>query len=66
MCYKKISEYINILADFCATRDISFLNKEELKNKYNINQADIIVLFGGSIIEGGDIFAQAINTQQIL
>lgn len=61
MCYKKISEYINILADFCATRDISFLNKEELKNKYNINQADIIVLFGGSIIEGGDIFAQAIK-----
>ena len=31
MCYKKISEYINILADFCGTRDISFLNKEELK-----------------------------------
>ena len=61
MRYKKIAEYINTLADFCGKRDISFLNKEELKNKYNINQADIIVLFGGSIIAGGDIFAQAIK-----
>ena len=61
MCYKKIAEYINILADFCGKRDISSLNKKELKNKYNINQADIIVLFGGSIIAGGDIFAQAIK-----
>ena len=61
MCYKKIAEYINILADFCGKRDISSLNKKELKNKYNINQADIILLFGGSIIAGGDIFAKAIK-----
>ena len=61
MRYEKIAEYINTLADFCGKRDISFLNKEELKNKYNINQADIMVLFGGSIIAGGDIFAQAIK-----
>lgn len=52
---KSIAENINILGSFCGKRDIDELNHGELKSKYNINKADVIVLFGGSIIAGGDI-----------
>ena len=58
---KDIANCINIISDFCGKRDIDFLTKEELYKKYNINKADIMVLFGGSIICGGDVLADAIN-----
>ena len=58
---KNIADYINIVSDFCGKRDIDFLTREELYKKYNINKADVMVLFGGSIIAGGDILADAIK-----
>lgn len=58
-----IAQSINVLGKFCGKRDIPFLTKEELKRKYGINQADVMVLFGGSIICGGDILAQAIKNK---
>lgn len=54
-----IAENINILGRFCGKRDITSLTKEELRKKYNINEVDVMVLFGGSIISGGDTLAQA-------
>lgn len=54
-----IAKSINTLGKFCGKRDIPSLTKEELKKKYNINEVDVMVLFGGSIIYGGDILAQA-------
>lgn len=61
LMYSKIAENINILGEFCGKRDVSKLNQKELLNKYGIEQADVMVLFGGSILAGGDIFAKAIK-----
>lgn len=41
---------INTLGNFCGKRDIEELTSSTLTEKYNIPQADIFVLFGGSII----------------
>ena len=54
------ADNINILAKFCGKRDLNRLTGEELFKKYKINQADIMVLFGGSIICGGDVLANGI------
>lgn len=54
------ADNINILAKFCGKRDLNRLTEEELFKKYKINQADIMVLFGGSIICGGDVLANGI------
>lgn len=60
---KKIAECINILGNFLGKRDISSLTTDAIKSKYGIEQADIMVLFGGSIICGGDILAEAIKNK---
>ena len=57
----KVSENINTLANFLGTRDIDALNQEEIFNRYGIHQADVMVLFGGSIVEGGDVLASGIK-----
>lgn len=56
----KTAEYINILGEFCGKKDITEINKTELLKNYSLEKADIMVLFGGSILEGGDVFAKAI------
>ena len=58
---QKIAEAINTLGIFCGKRDLPTLTKEELQKKYGIEQADVLVLFGGSILCGGDVLAQAIK-----
>ena len=45
----------NTLAKFLGTRDIDELNQEELFKRYGIHQVDVMVLFGGSILAGGDV-----------
>ena len=50
---------INTLASFLGPRDLHALTKKELQQKYGITQADVFVLFGGSILSGADVFAQA-------
>ena len=57
-----VAENINILAKFLGTRDIDALNQEELFKRYGIHQVDVMVLFGGSILEGGDVLASGIKT----
>lgn len=56
-----IAECINILGKFCGKRDISELTAEQIRNRYGVNQIDVMVLFGGSIICGGDVLAQAMQ-----
>lgn len=58
---ERIAKNINILGKFCGKRDINELTSGELERKYGIRQVDVMVLFGGSILCGGDIFAQAIK-----
>ncbi len=61
---EKIAEAINILGFFFAEkRDITELSTKCLKDKYGIEQVDVMVLFGGSILCGGDILAQAMRNQ---
>ena len=57
----KVAENINVLAKFLGTRDIDALNQEELFNRYGIHQVDVMVLFGGSVLEGGDVLASGIK-----
>lgn len=56
-----IAKNINILGNFCGKRDISVLTSEQLENVYGIPQVDVMVLFGGSILAGGDVLADAIK-----
>ena len=57
----KRANSINILGEFCGERNLKELTKEELKKKYNIEKADALVLFGGTILYGGDLLASAIH-----
>lgn len=52
---------INIIGAFCGKRDIPELTSEKLHKKYGFQQADVMVLFGGSIICGGDVMAKAMQ-----
>ena len=58
---EKFKNEINILGDFCGIRDVPELNRTELKRKYEIEKADVMVLFGGSILSGGDVLAKAMK-----
>lgn len=56
-----IAENINILGNFCGKRDIEELIVRNLQEKYGLKRADVMVLFGGSIISGGDVLANAMK-----
>lgn len=58
-----ISDAINTLSAFLGRRDVSELTREALRSAYGFSQADVMVLFGGSIIAGGDALAQAIKNK---
>ena len=60
---EKIAQNINILGNFCGKRDVAELTQEQLKTSYGIEQADVMVLFGGSIMCGGDVFADAMRNK---
>ena len=56
-----IADAINVLGQFCGMRDVESLDRTSLMEKYGIDQADVFVLFGGSILAGGSLLAQAIK-----
>ncbi len=58
---ENIAKNINILGGFCGKRDIVELTSAQLHKTYGIKQADVMVLFGGSIMCGGDVLAQAMQ-----
>ncbi|MGN0377174.1 MAG: YdcF family protein [Suilimivivens sp.] len=58
-----ITDYINILGQFLGCRDISEISQKAVFEKYGFRQADVFVLFGGSIIYGGDVMAEAIRNK---
>lgn len=57
----KIAENINVLSDFLGKRDIDTLSSNALEEKYQVSQADVLILFGGSIPYGCDIVGEAIK-----
>ena len=58
-----ISDAINTLSAFLGRRDVPELTQEALNSAYGFSQADVMVLFGGSIIAGGDMLAQAMRNR---
>lgn len=58
---ENIAKNINILGSFCGKRDIPELTSEQLSKKYGFQQTDVMVLFGGSIMCGGDVLAKAMQ-----
>ncbi len=63
MDLKFVAQCINTLGVFCGRRDIPSLTPHDLKKKYGFEQADIMVLFGGSILCGGDVLANAMQNR---
>lgn len=58
---KQLAAWINTLGGFCGRRDMQALTRESLREAQGIDQVDVLVLFGGSILNGGDLFAQAME-----
>ena len=60
---EEIAEKMNILGTFLGKRDVQELSREALEAKYGFTQADVMVLFGGSILCGGDVLAEAMKNE---
>ena len=58
---EQTAAWVNSLGRFCAVRDIRALTGHALNQKLGKPQADVMVLFGGSILAGGDLFAQGMQ-----
>lgn len=58
---ERMARCINTLGAFCGKRDVEALTQAALYEKYGIRQADVMVLFGGSILAGGEVLAQAMK-----
>ncbi|MBM2614879.1 YdcF family protein [Actinoplanes sp. LDG1-06] len=54
-----IERHVNTLADFCALRDVPELTRDAVEEVAG-GRVDVAILFGGSTLAGGDVFAQAI------
>lgn len=61
---EQTAKNINILGRFCGKRDIEALTTDRLQDQYGLKRADVLVLFGGSIISGSDVLAEAIKNGQ--
>ena len=51
------------MGNFCGPRDIDKLTTAALVDKYHIPRVDVAVLFGGSILAGGEVFAEIMKKQ---
>ena len=60
---ERIAEHINILGEFCGKRDVPALTGKSLEERFGIGQADLMVLFGGSILCGAEVLARAMKEQ---
>lgn len=56
-----LDQAMNTLSRFCGPRDIDRLSHTQLHTAFGFDQADIMVLFGGSIVVGGDVLAEGIT-----
>lgn len=57
----RVVDSLNCLSAFCAPADLHDLTQEELKSKTGLDQADVMVLFGGSPLAGADRLARAMD-----
>ena len=59
MTATEIATHINTLAAFCGPRDLPALNPQAIAAVTGNPQVDLLVLFGGSLLCGGDVLANA-------
>lgn len=62
MRLQKIANDINLLSEFCGKRDINKLSKDELMKHFGISCADVLILFGGSILEGCNVCGEGMKS----
>lgn len=60
---QKTADALNTLGAFLGKKDIESLTREALQNKYGFDQADVMVLFGGSVPAGADVLAEAMKEE---
>ena len=58
---KRLADCVNLLGSFLGMQDVPELTQAALQEKYGFEQADVMALFGGSILAGGDVLAQAMQ-----
>ncbi len=61
MDLQQVTGDMNTLAAFLARRAVPELTQDALEARYGWRQADIMALFGGSILAGGDVLAAAMR-----
>lgn len=61
MPLEQAAQAINLLGDYLGMRDVDALTKECICGALGQEQADAMVLFGGSILAGCDVLASAMN-----
>lgn len=59
----KTAECLNIVGRFLGKRDLPALSRAALKARYGVDRADVMILFGGSVLCGGDVLAQAMQNR---
>lgn len=62
MRVENIARSINALGRFCGYRDVEALTQKQLLPVLGAPQADVMALFGGSILCGADVLAQAMRS----
>jgi uncharacterized SAM-binding protein YcdF (DUF218 family) len=55
-----VAAHLNTLVGFCAVRDVGVLSRDAVTEAAG-GRVDVAVLFGGSILAGGDLFARAVT-----
>lgn len=60
---ERFANDMNVLAGFLGARDVPELTQAALRARYGFHQADVMALFGGSILAGGDVLAQAMRAE---
>nr|WP_236698037.1 YdcF family protein [Lactobacillus selangorensis] len=56
-----MSTAVNRLGAFCGVRDVPTLTITALQERYGLQQVDVMVLFGGSILAGERVLAEGIR-----
>ena len=57
----EIAQCVNVLGAFCGVRDVPALTRAQLRGAIGQEQADVMALFGGSILAGTEVLAGAMR-----
>ena len=57
----EIARCVNALGAFCGARDVPALTRDQMRSAIGREQADVMALFGGSILAGAEVLAEAMR-----